>query len=486
MTILHTHDFRPGDMIQSLTPPGNQAPQAENDGSHKTVLPWLSKGEPMHLSQSLPERIDALQRKCTTGYGCGAACISLRKECRTSPRDTIGKVRLNRLLELAAVGGSNQKGINQVKPKEAAELAEGISAQRGERAAQLRNARQQTKAPPSNQEAAAEQKPAVAPKPSAEQAPQKGGALALRQQPQEQRRSGPATPDEKYAGKADDASVTAYAKEKAKQLLNDPQAWENSVFVQNQTKDDRFGHAVVNGDDATARRAFNSYFNGMLKTREAELKRGHSFSTDRPDEIEKKLEKAKVSKSKNKEKTVASLTKKLAEAKQQLEDARVFVEETYPRMKAMSDDEKIAYARNRAKKNVDRVIQYGIRDLKSESRGGNEVAAVADFLRVEQGGKRKGVAELLGEDSADDMDVIRAQLTGKGTSEGALGLKPGVQPTRNELKSAYRKAAAKSHPDAGGSPEEFRMTQQAYERLKKKYKYDSLMARLDALRARCC
>jgi hypothetical protein len=474
-------------MIQSLTTPGNHSTQSSHDRGDEMGLHWMSKGEPMHSSQTLQMRIDALQRKCSTGYGCGAACISLRKVCRTSPSSTIGKVRLNRLLELAAVGGSNQKGINQVKPKEAAELAEGISAQRGERAAQLRNARQQTKATTSNQEAAAGQKPAVAPKPSAERAlPQKGGALALRQQPQEQRRSGPATPDEKYAGKADDASVTAYAKEKAKQLLNNPQAWENSAFVRNQTKDDNFSHAVINGDDTKALRAFSSYLNGMRKTREAELKRGHSFSTDKPEEIEKKLEKAKVSKSKNKEKTVASLTKKLAEAKQQLEDARVFVEETYPRMKAMSDEEKIAYARNRAQKNVDRVIQFGIRDLKSESRGGNEVAAVADFLRVEQGGMRKGVAELLGEDSADDMEVIRAQLTGKGTSEGALGLKPGVQPTRSELKSAYRKAAAKSHPDAGGSPEEFRMTQQAYERLKKKYKYDSLMARLDALRARCC
>jgi hypothetical protein len=484
MTILHTHDFRPGDMIQSMTPPGNQAPQAENDGSHKTVLHWLSKGEPMHLSQSLQERIDALQRKCTTGYGCGAACISLRKECRTSPRDTIGKVRLNRLLELAAVGGSNQKGINQVKPKEAAELAEGISAQRGERAAQLRNARQQAN---SGQQGPAKQQPAEPPTPPAGQAqPQRGGALAVRPQPQEKQRSRASTPDEKYAGKADDASVTAYAKEKAKQLLSDQKAWENTAYVQQQTKDDRFGHAVLVGDDATARRAFNSYFKGVRNTQQAVLERGHAFFTDKPEDIEKRLEKAKVSKSKNKEKTIKDLTKKLEESKRQLEEARVFVEETFPRMNKMSDDEKVAYARNRARKNVDSVIETAMKRLKSEARGGKEVDAVADFLRIEQGGRRKGVAELIGEESADDMEVIRAQLTGKGTSEGALGLKPGVQPTRDELKSAYRKAAAKSHPDAGGSPEEFRMTQQAYERLKKKYKYDSLMARLDALRARCC
>ena len=34
-------------------------------------------------ADSLQERIDALKRKCSTGYGCGSACITLRKECRS-------------------------------------------------------------------------------------------------------------------------------------------------------------------------------------------------------------------------------------------------------------------------------------------------------------------------------------------------------------------------------------------------------------------
>ena len=40
-------------------------------------------------ADSLQERIDALKRQCRTGYSCGATCISLRKECRTSPGSSI-------------------------------------------------------------------------------------------------------------------------------------------------------------------------------------------------------------------------------------------------------------------------------------------------------------------------------------------------------------------------------------------------------------
>jgi hypothetical protein len=91
----------------------------------------------LHKVDWLPERIDALQRKCTTGYGCGAACISLRKECRTTPGSTIGKERLKRLLALAAGGTSSQRGIGTVKAGEAAEMAQGIAAQRSQKALQL-------------------------------------------------------------------------------------------------------------------------------------------------------------------------------------------------------------------------------------------------------------------------------------------------------------------------------------------------------------
>lgn len=96
-------------------------------------------------TDSLQERIDALKRKCSTGYGCGSTCISLRKECRSNPGSTIGKERLKRLLALAAGGPSGQRGIGTVKAGEAGKLAAGISTRRGKMAAQLRGARAQHK-----------------------------------------------------------------------------------------------------------------------------------------------------------------------------------------------------------------------------------------------------------------------------------------------------------------------------------------------------
>jgi hypothetical protein len=100
----------------------------------------------MSLAVSLQHRLDALRRKCTTGYGCGSSCISLRKECRTSPRSAIGKERMKRLLELAGGGASSQRGIAPVKGKEAGDLAGSIATRRGEKAGQLKGARQQAAA----------------------------------------------------------------------------------------------------------------------------------------------------------------------------------------------------------------------------------------------------------------------------------------------------------------------------------------------------
>jgi hypothetical protein len=102
-----------------------QSPRADS------ILKSLFRGN------SLQQRIDALRRKCSTGYSCGATCISLRKECRTSPGSAIGKERLKRLLALAGGAPSNQRGIGTVKTGEAAEIAQGIAAQRSQKALQL-------------------------------------------------------------------------------------------------------------------------------------------------------------------------------------------------------------------------------------------------------------------------------------------------------------------------------------------------------------
>ena len=94
-------------------------------------------------ADSLQARLDALKRRCSTGYGCGSACISLRKECRTSPGSSTGKERLKRLLALAAGGPSGQRGIAPVMAGEAGGLAAAITSRRGQQAAQLRGARAQ-------------------------------------------------------------------------------------------------------------------------------------------------------------------------------------------------------------------------------------------------------------------------------------------------------------------------------------------------------
>jgi hypothetical protein len=100
----------------------------------------------MNRADSLQQRIDALKRQCRTGYSCGSTCISLRKECRTSPGSAIGKERLQRLMALAAGGASSQRGIAPVKATEAGEMAVAITTRRGEKAGQLRGGRQQAAA----------------------------------------------------------------------------------------------------------------------------------------------------------------------------------------------------------------------------------------------------------------------------------------------------------------------------------------------------
>lgn len=116
---------------------------------------------------SLQHRIDALRRKCSTGYGCGSTCISLRKECRTRPGSAFGKERLKRLLALAAGAPSGQRGIAPVKAKEAGELAGAITAQRGQQAGQLRGARQQAAAEKAKAAQAAQARPSTGDRPMA-------------------------------------------------------------------------------------------------------------------------------------------------------------------------------------------------------------------------------------------------------------------------------------------------------------------------------
>ena len=88
-------------------------------------------------------RIDALKRRCTTGYGCGSTCISPLKECRTRPGSAIGKERLKRLMALAAMGASRQQGAPT--SAQAQSLSDRLRAARATRAQELWAQRQSAK-----------------------------------------------------------------------------------------------------------------------------------------------------------------------------------------------------------------------------------------------------------------------------------------------------------------------------------------------------
>lgn len=90
---------------------------------------------------ALAARIDALKRKCNTGYSCGSACISPAKECRSEGGST-SKQRAQRLEEIAR-GGKAGRGIGQLRGEAAAAKAAEIRGARSERAAQLRQQRAQ-------------------------------------------------------------------------------------------------------------------------------------------------------------------------------------------------------------------------------------------------------------------------------------------------------------------------------------------------------
>ena len=107
----------------------------------------------LHTFDALDARLDALKRKCNTGYGCGSACINVKKECR-SEGGAPSKERIQRLQQLAA-GEIKPKGLGVPKVAEAAAMATSLQKQRTTRAQELVFQRQAAR-----QAKAAEQKPA--------------------------------------------------------------------------------------------------------------------------------------------------------------------------------------------------------------------------------------------------------------------------------------------------------------------------------------
>jgi hypothetical protein len=76
----------------------------------------------------------ATKRRCTTGYGCGATCISVNKECVIRAASAIGKERLRRLQELVSQGDPNagklQATVQAGRNQKAKGLQEGRQVER--------------------------------------------------------------------------------------------------------------------------------------------------------------------------------------------------------------------------------------------------------------------------------------------------------------------------------------------------------------------
>lgn len=94
---------------------------------------------------SFQARLDALKRRCSTGYGCGSACISVKKECRSSPAAATSRERLQRLEQLAR-GEIKPRGIGVPKAEEARAMASELQAQRQEQQAVIKAERKRRQA----------------------------------------------------------------------------------------------------------------------------------------------------------------------------------------------------------------------------------------------------------------------------------------------------------------------------------------------------
>ena len=70
---------------------------------------------------AMEARLDAAKRKCKTGYSCGNACISLKKECRSDPQSSLSRERAERLMALAK-GEIKPRGIGNLRPQERDQL----------------------------------------------------------------------------------------------------------------------------------------------------------------------------------------------------------------------------------------------------------------------------------------------------------------------------------------------------------------------------
>jgi DnaJ domain len=373
-------------------------------------------------------RLDA--RNCTKGTACGSSCIPQGRQCRKKSSTPAQKARTEEIAKLAGGGPAGGNG------------------------------------------------------PSGGALATRGGALARREpdgdKGQDHSKAEGGTLEDRYRGRnLTDQEVDEYAAAKLKELTA-PGAMGKTDGTRIQSKTWGINGDLIGKSDQAAAAAYDEHHIGAHKANlEFAARDGQDAMGNSVTKATKALEKAQRSKAKNRDKLIARAKADLETATRTRDDARERLANWIPRLEAMSTEEKAAAARTMASKLLDRLGDARASDLKQRAKSAGPAAAIAHHLQEEEGARysRKSRLGVLGaadeKTEAEARDHIRQHLAGG--VDSVLGLTRGKKPTPEQLKSAYRKAAAKAHPDAGGSPEQFRQVTQAYEDLKRRYNYDSVL-----------
>lgn len=405
----------------------------------------------MSTARGYTNELTRLDRQCSTGHQCGNSCIPRTKTCRKKASGPVGEQRLKRISELSGGAPAGQPGGDRP------------AAEQPERGGALAT---------------------------------RGGALAVREKDPQQEREPEArrtrTLEDEYRGRElTDADIEEYATRKLKELAS-PEGMAETDLVRHLADDgmvyDLPRHKggldwVLSGpDDEVAAH----YREQVLRNRIDIWQTNLPFYERQADKIRADIAKAERSKAKTRDKTLARLRKNLASELESIDKTRRNIAKFEADLKK-PDRKLAAEARDTARKIRLRIAKQEAEALKREIRTEGRTQAMAGFLErsanlKETEAVRSGKwAHRYADDApsyteAEAQDRIREFLSSE-PGRNALGFSRDDRPSRDELRRAYRKAAAKAHPDAGGSETAFRRVQTTYEDLKRKFNYDSSRVR---------
>lgn len=450
-------------------------------------------------------RLDA-RRNCTTGYSCGSTCIPTKKECLKESGSSIGKERLRKIQAIASGAAPEGKGVNRLRQAEAGAAAAEIQQRRSARAQELREQRGQRSPKP---EPEAEKGGALVPT---------GGKLSNRNgdDEQEQPKGKGKGWESKYLGRDLSAEELSEFVDRKVRQMDDPEAlqkdadWQADLFrranqgdatvrIEPYSKMGLKSMADLDDPEVTGRIGLDHaklMLDSNAPDKNGEFRR---FGVEAPSALRKKLEKLRKD-PKATQKRIKALEDKLKQSEQVSQSAKAFYERSRGILdrndpkelaelgrnvasnlirKAAEDDvnEFAAYKQDYGPKGA---VYMAMRERLRTMEGGNE-DALSDlpnpfqfFNQVSAGRNRKATVQNADRIADEALRTTLKRLGGSDSAADLLGLQPGSDLTAAQLKTAYRRAAAKAHPDAGGSNEAFQEVNRAYESLKRRYNFDSL------------